>query len=108
MELKISDLKELLGAQSNQVNDSDYEIGKPYNLMTVLGWYKGILVKETSKTLTLKNASWVSETGRFSEYVNDDSVVKEEEPFAEDTLVIIERTSLIGGFKIPKITRKLK
>jgi len=111
MNLTISDMRELFLGQENpkqQNNDSDYEIGKPHNIMTVLGWYKGILTKETPKTLTLENCSWVSESGRFSEYVNDDSVVKEEEPFAEKTKVIIERTSIIGAFQIPKITRKLK
>ena len=87
---------------------TEYEIGKPYTLMTVLGWYKGILVSETDKTLTLTNASWVAESGRFSEYVKDDSNVKEEEPFEEHTKLIVERSSLIAGFKIPGITRKLK
>lgn len=87
---------------------TDYEIGKPYNFMTVLGWYKGILTKETAKTFTLEDASWVAESGRFSEYVLDDSNVKEEEPFAPKSKFIIERSSVIGGFQLPKITRKLK
>ena len=108
MELTIQDLKELIGTKTTSINKSDYEIGKPYTVKTVLGWYKGILTSETSRTLTLENCSWVAQTKRFSEYAIDDSKVEEEEPFAESTKFIIERSSVIGAFKMPLITRKLK
>lgn len=114
MELTIKDLKDILTSNLTQVqtstcsNKTDYEIGKPYTIMTVLGWFKGRLLTETDKTLTLVDCSWVSESKRFSDYVNDDSQVNEEEPFAENTKVIIERTSIIGSFEMPSITRKLK
>lgn len=112
MEVKLSELKELIMQSSTSDNSatasSDYEIDSHYTIMTVLGWYKGTLTKETDKTLTLVNASWVASTERFSEYVKDDSNVKEEEPFLERTKVIIERTSVIGSFKMPSLTRKLK
>lgn len=113
MQVNLLELKELLLGTSNNTTpinqgDSDYEIGKGYNFMTVLGWYKGILTKETDKTFTIENASWVSESERFSEYVKDDSKVKEEEPFEAKTKLIIERSSVIAGFQLPSITRKLK
>ena len=112
MELSINDLKQLIGTwipQSlPQSWSTDFEVGKPYTIKTVLGWYKGILTKETDKTLTLQNCSWVAQTKRFSEYAVDDSKVEEEEPFAENTKFIIERTSVIGSFQMPSITRKLK
>lgn len=116
MQVTLSELKELFTplnqvnakSVSNEICGSDFETGKHYTIMTVLGWYKGTLIKETEKTLTLVDASWVSETERFSEYVKDDSKVKEEEPFMKETKVIIERTSIIGSFQIPSLTRKLK
>ena len=108
MELTIQDLKELIGTRTISKNVSDYEVGKPYTIKTVLGWYKGVLTCETRQTLTLENCSWVAQTKRFSEYVLDDSKVEEEEPFAEKTKFIIERTSIIGGFQMDSIVRKLK
>jgi hypothetical protein len=107
MELSLKDLKELLSPRVCLI-ETDYEIGKPYTIKTVLGWYKGILTKETKQTLTLEDCSWVAQTKRFSDYVLDDSQVEEEEPFAKETKFIIERTSIIGGFRMSSITRKLK
>jgi len=109
MEITLNELKDLIvGANASQSTESDYIVGSHYTIMTVLGWYKGTLTKETDKTLTLINASWVASTQRFSEYVKDDKNVKEEEPFMENQKVIIERTSVIGSFLMPTLTRKLK
>ena len=96
------------GENKQTASESYYEVGKDYNLMTVLGWYKGKLERITDKELVLKDASWVSESERFSEYAADSSNVKEEEPFPENTRMIVERTSLIGGFEIKSLIRKLK
>lgn len=108
MELSLKDLKELLTSKTEAAYESDYELEKPYTIKTVLGWYKGILTKETPKTLTLEDCSWVAQTKRFSDYVLDDNQVEEEEPFAKETKFIIERSSVIGGFRMPLINRKLK
>lgn len=108
MEVSLSEIKEMFTSNTNQPNGSDYEVGKPYTIMTVLGWYKGSLTKETDKTLTLIDASWVAQTERFSEYVKDDKNVKEEEPFMDGQKIIIERSSVIGSFQMPTLIRKLK
>lgn len=95
----------------NQANDdSHYEIGKPYMIQTVTAFYKGILEKITSTEFILIDCSWVADTGRFSEFVQDDEddKVKEEEPFNADTKVIISRSAMICAYRRNKIIRKLK
>lgn len=106
--IEISKMLELGDVLENQ--DSHYEIGKPYMIQTVTAFYKGILEKLTPTEFILTDCSWVADTGRFNEFVQDeeDMKVNEEEPFHKDTKVIISRSAMICAYRKNKIVRKLK
>jgi len=87
------------------MEESSYEVGKDYTIITTAGWFKGKLAKETALTLTLENVSWIVETKQFSEFVQDDSKVLEEESF-RDTPFIIERANIIGGIPMKKVVQR--
>lgn len=107
---KLDLIKLVLNLDSNSSAgiDDKFEIGKPYVIQTVTAFYKGILLHVDDKEFTLDDCSWVPDTGRFNEFVNDDSKVNEEEPFAKETKVYIGRGALICAYRIPSLTRKLK
>ena len=85
-----------------------FEIGKFYMIHTVTSFYKGRLLEVDDKEFVLNDCSWVADTGRFNEFVLDDSKVSEEEPFPKETKVIVARGALIVAYQISKSTRKLK
>lgn len=106
--IEISKMLELGDQLESQ--DSHYEVGKPYMIQTVTAFYKGILEKLTPTEFVLTDCSWVADTGRFSEFVQDetDTIVKEEEPFPKEMKVIISRSAMLCAYKRKALVRKLK
>lgn len=56
--------------------------------------------------LVFEEASWVADTGRFNEYLNDTENVSENEPFKYD--VIVGRGAVIDCTEIDKVYGKVK
>ena len=111
MEISFQELRSLLGQSSSTIgpySEDHYVVGKPYMVHTVTGFYKGILDKVTQTEFVLSEASWVADTGKFSNSVENDDNVSEEEPFGKSQKLIINRGSMVIAYQIPKITRKLK
>ena len=66
------------------------EIGKQYFLRTVTYHLTGKVKKIVGKFLILSNASWIADSGRFSEAMKkgiDKQANAEIEPFSEDVIV---------------------
>jgi len=98
-ELTIGDLKQLNSllagnTTSSNVDMGKWEIGKIYLVMTVTHYFAGILEDVNHHEVTLKDATWVADTGRFSDALLDQSVVKELE-LLPDGFAIIGRGSII-------------
>lgn len=98
------ELKDLLNAMQNntQNNHHPYKIGEKYMIRTVTMIQVGILAEVYDKELVIKNASWVADTGRFSEALKT-GIFDEVEPFHNDIIVnreaIIEAT--VVNFELP-------
>jgi hypothetical protein len=75
---------------------SPYILGKKYAIRTVTMAYVGQLVSVTDKELVLVKASWIADTGRFSEFVAGGEA-NEIEPFPPERLVIVGRGALIDA-----------
>jgi len=75
-----------------------WQIGKNYFIRTVTMALCGKLVDVQEKELVLQNASWVADTGRFSNFIKDGTLSNsaEVEPFP-DGLVIVGRGALIDA-----------
>lgn len=109
MELTIRDLKEILGGERTAETTKvphPYEIGKNYHVRTVTMAIAGKLKAVYQNELVFENASWVADSGRFSEYLKDTSNIKENEPFPND--VIIGRGAIIDCTEIESCFRDLK
>ena len=73
-----------------------YEIGKNYLIRTVTVFQVGRLVKVYDNELVITEASWVADTGCFSDSLKDgleSSTTSEIEPFNSD--VIINRGAIV-------------
>jgi hypothetical protein len=86
--------------------ESVWEIGENYLIRTVTMIDTGKLVAVTSQELVLENASWIPDTGRFSQAVAK-AEFGEVEPFP-DGKVIIGRGSIIDAVKIKVVPRSQK
>lgn len=69
-------------------------IGSILCVETVLSWIVGELVAVNRQQITLKQASWISQSGRYSEFAAGKPAV-EVEPIPPATPVAIERSSVI-------------
>jgi len=88
-------------------NESPYEIGKKYHVRTVTMAIAGTLKDVYEKELVFENASWVADSGRFSEYLkNPKEVVRETEPFKHD--VIVNREAVIDATEMDEVCTEAK
>ncbi len=72
-----------------------WQVGQHYVLRTVTMIDVGKLVEVTDKELVLENASWIADTGRWSNFL-EKGEYDEAEPFP-DGRVIIGRDSIIDA-----------
>lgn len=77
-------------------NKHPYKIGKPYFIRTVTMAIVGNLEQVFCNELVLSKASWVADTGRFSNAINK-GTLNEVEPFNFEEDVIIGRHSIIDA-----------
>jgi hypothetical protein len=66
------------------------QIGKKYYFRSVTHHYVGLLVGITEKEFAITNASWVADSGLWSEAIATGSL-SEIEPYPEGQLVVINR-----------------
>ena len=79
----------------NTTNDF-WKPGKNYFIRTVTMHLMGTLVSVGDKELIIKNASWIADNGRFSDFLKGEySTSLEVEPFPEGVSVAVGRGSLI-------------
>lgn len=101
--LSFSELKKVINELEKERDEKTtehvgvYKIGKNYFIRTVTMYLLGRLVKVTDKELVLEQCSWISETGRFSDFLKGSfSNELEVEPFPEGE-IIIGRGSIIDA-----------
>jgi hypothetical protein len=88
--------------------EGPWEIGKSYLIRTVTMIQHGVLVEVTEHELVLMNASWIADTGRFSDFVNGKVEPNEVEPFPINCPVIVGRGSLIDACRMNGAFRNQK
>ena len=94
--LKLVDLLSMEKGLEKQ-NNHPFEIGKKYLVRTVTMIQVGRLVAVYPTELVLEDASWIADTGRFSETLKTGEY-DEIEPF--DKPIIIGRGSIIDATQI--------
>ena len=81
-------------------------IGSSYHIRTVTMAYAGVLIGFDNNHLVLTKASWVADSGRFSEYLKDTGNVSENEPYKNDVIVnvgaIVDITRIDKAFEVRK------
>ncbi len=90
-------------------NDPDkhpYEIGANYLIRTVTMIDTGRIVAVGPQEITLEDAAWIADTGRFSGALRS-ADFSEIEPFPEGQ-IIVGRGSIVDAVKIPSLPRKQK
>jgi len=75
-----------------------YKVGKNYLIRTVTHIDVGRLVKVTKDELILKDASWIADTGRFMDALQngiEKQTSSEIEPFPSESEVMVSKGSII-------------
>lgn len=97
---QVRELSKMLGGQLSACHNP-YEIGKNYIVRTVTMIYTGRLVEVGPQELVMVDVSWIPETGRYMQFV-EDGAVNECEPYPEGRRVIIGRGSLLDAVVLEK------
>lgn len=83
------------GKKMGKIKTHPYQIGKNYLIRTVTMIQVGKLKKVFEKELVLSSASWIADTGRFSNCLKD-GTFNEVEPFP-DGEIIVGREAIIDA-----------
>jgi hypothetical protein len=94
--LTLKQIKEIQELTTNSVNESGslMKIGKHYFIRTVTMYLVGKLKHVTNRELLLEDASWIPDTGRFSDALST-GIFNEVEPFCDD--VIVNRDCIVDA-----------
>lgn len=83
-------------------------IGKMYHIRTVTMTLAGRVVEVNKNEIVLKNGSWIADSGKFSEALEDPVNYKEVEMFPEGSVVIVGRGALIDAVEINSLPSSTK
>jgi hypothetical protein len=98
--------KQLSSKNQIKKENSSWEIGKKYFIRTVTMHLTGELIAIGDKELTLKDAAWIADSGRFNEALKDINRCKEVEPFQD--IVIVGRGSIVDATPINSVIIEVK
>ena len=98
-------LENMLDEENETPKDCPFEIGKAYLVRTVTYHQIGILKEIIGDFLIFKEASWVADSGRFSECISKGQFSEVEYVGA----MIVNKTAIVDAFpwenKVPKETK---
>ena len=106
-DLTIGQAKELtaLFSVSSQKTEAQFEVGKKYFIRTVTNYYVGLCESVSSQSVRLVDASWIPDTGRFSDCLYS-STFNEVEPYPNGVTVwfggIIDHSVFNGSLPTEK------
>ena len=92
MELSISDIRELLADKAEPSDNGGFEIDQKVFIRTITHYYVGLVDTITPSMIGLTTASWVADTGLFSEMLME-GTINELEPFVDR--VYVSRGSIV-------------
>ncbi len=85
MELSLQDLKQLI-ANDAPDDDGGFVMGEKVFIRTVTHYHLGKIVDVTPSFVVLTDASWIADTGRFSEMLAN-GTINELEPYSDNAHV---------------------
>lgn len=91
-ELTLGQIKEIQNILKEEERKSILEIGKNYFVRTVTHYFVGRLIRLEKNEILLNGASWIADTGRFSDALKSGNF-NEVEPFPDEA--IINRQAII-------------
>lgn len=103
MELSMSDLRELVGSQNN----GPFRVGQKLFIRTVTYHLTGEVVSVDGAFLTLRNAAWIADSGRYQQAI-ESSTFDEVEPYPDDRDVYINTSAIVDAVPISTLPRSQK
>ena len=98
---QIREIQSLVSSPAVKTHPSNYPVGKNVIVRTVTLIYTGRLEEVTDSDLVLNDCSWIPETDRYMQFVENGSV-KECEPYPSGLLVYINRGALLDMCELRK------
>ena len=76
-------------------------VGSQVCIQTVTHYYVGIVESVDGESCTLKQVSWIADTGRSTNFYADVAKASEVEVFPVDALVTIYKNAMVVSYPIP-------
>jgi hypothetical protein len=89
---EVQEIQHMFGGSVQSAHGCSLEIGKKYLIRCVTHFQVGLLTSITDSDLVLSDASWVADTGRFSEALLTGDL-SEIEPFPNQ--VVVSRGAIV-------------
>jgi hypothetical protein len=105
MKLKLKLLKKIINKLgfinvNEEITGYEIFIGKDIFIRTITHHYTGRVISTTKMTMTLNNAAWIADDGRFSESMKDSNKLEEVEMYTNPVVInlysILDCTLLSG------------
>lgn len=77
-----------------------WEIGKRYFIRTVTMHLHGLLIDIDEYEITLTNAAWIADSGRFFDFITGKKQPNEVEPFNPVAIVKVGRGALVDATQL--------
>ena len=98
-DLTIAQVKEIKNMLNSDIDKkTPFKIGENWLFRTVTHIDTGKIKAIHGNLITLEQAAWIADTGRFSDSLNDTSLFNEVEPYKNDCVINID--ALIDATKI--------
>jgi len=94
-------------AQTKKTTGGFWQVGGLYMIRTVTMIVTGKLVAIDDHEITLTNAAWIADTGRYAQAV-ESAEFAEVEPYPDIRDVAVGRGALVDAVQIPKLPRTQK
>lgn len=109
-ELVASLINELIGSSPTISSDCPFEVGEAYFFRTVTYHTLGRVKKIVGNFLVLEEASWVADSGRFNEFINEGKIENQSVEIEHlEINPVLSLTSVVDAFpwkfKLPNKTK---
>lgn len=102
------EIAKMFPQEQKKSHPTAFVIGRMYHIRTVTMAHAGLLIDVTRNELVLENASWIADSGKFSEALKDSKNYNEVEMFPAGSRVIIGRGALVDAVEINSLPSATK
>ena len=84
------------------MQNDEFTVGQNVLIETITKYFSGEVVKETERTVIIKKAAWVADTGRYNVFATGNIPENADiEMYPENMEITIQRGAIVSSFEWP-------